>query len=115
MRLGKNSGCRLPFSYGHMIPFWCVYIVCCGDSTLYTGITNDLEKRIRDHNKGKSGARYTKARRPVRLVYWERSSSRSCASKREYEIKKMRRPEKQKLIKGFQAGAVKPEPGNDAS
>jgi len=68
---------------------WYVYIVCCIDGTLYTGITTDLDGRMASHNSGKGGARYTKARRPVELVYSEPAGSRSEASKREYRIKKM--------------------------
>lgn len=76
---------------------WCVYILRCSDNTLYTGITNNLEKRIAAHNSGK-GAKYTKSRRPVKLVYSENCADRSAASKREYAIKQLRRAEKEKLI-----------------
>ena len=77
---------------------WHVYMVRCSDGTLYTGITNDLEKRIEAHNNGKDGARYTRSRRPVSLVYSEEFSSKSSAMKRENEIKKLTRKEKEKLI-----------------
>ena len=76
-----------------------VYIVQCSDRTLYTGITNALERRIEEHNSSDKGAKYTRSRRPVKLVYQEKHSDRSTASKREYEIKKMSREEKQKLTK----------------
>ena len=74
-----------------------VYIVRCSDQTLYTGWTNHLEKRIEAHNAGK-GAKYTKARRPVELVYFETFEHKSEALKREYQIKQLKRFEKEKLI-----------------
>lgn len=73
------------------------YIVECSDHTLYTGWTNDLEKRIEAHNTGK-GAKYTKTRRPVRLVYFETFATKEEAMSREYHIKRMSRQEKMKLI-----------------
>ena len=73
------------------------YIVECSDHTLYTGWTNDLEKRIEAHNTGK-GAKYTKTRRPVRLVYFETFATKEEAMSREYHIKRMSRQEKIKFI-----------------
>ena len=76
-----------------------VYIVKCADDTLYTGIATELERRIEEHNGSDKGAKYTRVRRPVKLVYSEEYSDRSLASKREYQIKKkMSRAEKLKLI-----------------
>lgn len=76
-----------------------VYIVKCADETLYTGITTELERRIGEHNSSDKGAKYTRVRRPVTLVYSEAYPNRSLASKREYEIKKkMSRVQKLKLI-----------------
>jgi len=75
-----------------------VYIVQCKDDTLYTGIAKDLQKRVDGHNSSQKGAKYTKARRPVRLVYSEISEDRSSASKREYTIKKLSRLQKLELI-----------------
>jgi len=72
---------------------WQIYIVKCRDGSLYTGITNDLAKRIAAHNDG-LGAKYTAARRPVRLVYSEASADRSSASKREIAIKRLARKAK---------------------
>lgn len=69
----------------------------CNDQSLYTGITNDLQKRIIVHNSGK-GAKYTKARLPVKLVYKEYYRTKSDCLKREFEIKKLKRTEKLKLI-----------------
>ena len=76
-----------------------VYIVQCSDNTYYTGITTDVERRVQEHNSSDKGAKYTKLRRPVRLVYKESSSDRSRASKREYEIKKYTRLKKIELIR----------------
>ena len=78
-----------------------VYIVECADGTLYTGFTNDLERRLRAHNEGgRAGAKYTRARRPVKLVYFEEFAERGLAQKREYEIKQLTRREKLELIGG---------------
>ena len=75
-----------------------VYMVLCSDNTLYTGITTDIERRIDEHNLSDKGAKYTKARRPVTLIYSEKHDNRSSASKREYAIKKMSKKEKKILI-----------------
>lgn len=77
---------------------WVVYILECKDKTLYTGITNNLEKRLEQHNTGSEGAKYTRARRPVKCVYQEEQQNRSEATKREMEIKKLSRLEKLKFI-----------------
>ncbi|PHQ68235.1 MAG: endonuclease [Robiginitomaculum sp.] len=76
---------------------WKVYIVRCADTTFYTGITNGLDKRLKAHDTG-TGAKYTKSRGPVELVYSETVPDRSTASKREYVIKKLTRAEKLVLI-----------------
>ena len=81
---------------GDALMDWLVYIIECRDGSLYTGITNDLQKRIESHNAG-TGAKYTAARRPVRLVYREDAASRSAASKREISIKRLTRKAKQAL------------------
>ena len=73
------------------------YILRCCDDTLYTGWTNDLAKRTQKHNEGKGGD-YTRARRPVTLVYFETFETKSEAMKRECAIKKLRRPQKEALI-----------------
>ena len=77
---------------------WMLYILKCGDNSLYTGITNNLTKRITDHENG-NGAKYTRNRGPFELVYSEKHENRSLASKREFEIKKMSRADKENLIK----------------
>lgn len=76
------------------------YLVMCADGTLYCGWTNDLEKRMADHNAGK-GAKYTKPRLPVKLVYFETFDTKEEAMSREWHIKKLSRKEKQKLIADF--------------
>lgn len=73
------------------------YIVRCRDGSLYTGWTNNLEKRIKDHNAG-NGAKYTKSRRPVVLAYYEQFATKAEAMHREWEIKQLKRPEKLLLI-----------------
>ena len=82
---------------------WFVYIVRCADGTLYTGITNDLNRRWEQHNAG-TASRYTRSRLPVELVYQEEQGNRSVATKRELEIKALTRHEKEALI---QLGANK--------
>lgn len=73
------------------------YILLCSDGTLYCGYTNDLEKRVNTHNRGK-GAKYTRRRTPVKLVYSEEFKTKSEALKREHQIKKLSRKEKLALI-----------------
>ena len=73
------------------------YILECADGTLYTGWTNDLEKRVRTHNSGR-GAKYTRPRRPVRLVYFEAFETKEEAMKREAAIKMLKRAAKEKLV-----------------
>ncbi|MCF7834714.1 GIY-YIG nuclease family protein [Candidatus Gracilibacteria bacterium] len=75
-----------------------VYILRCKDNSLYTGITNNLEKRIFDHNNSKIGAKYTKSRRPVKLVWKKKVSDKNTASKLEYKIKRMGKQKKEELI-----------------
>ena len=75
-----------------------VYILKCADNSLYTGWTNNLDKRIKAHAEGK-GAKYTKARLPIELVYFEEYQDKREAMKREYAIKQLKRKEKLELIK----------------
>ena len=79
-----------------------VYIVECADQTLYTGWTTDIERRLKLYNAGQ-GAKYTRSRAPVRLVYLEPQPDRSSARRREWEIKRLRRAQKLELIKNFSA------------
>jgi len=76
-----------------------LYILKCADDTLYTGITVDLERRVKEHNTSSLGAKYTTARRPVELVYSKKYKDRSSASKQECQIKDLSRIEKLKLIR----------------
>jgi len=80
-----------------MEQIWYLYILRCKDGTLYTGITTDVEKRLEAHRAGR-GAKYTRGRTPLELVYRETCGSHSQALKRELEIKKLKRAEKQKLL-----------------
>lgn len=73
------------------------YLVRCADGTLYCGWTNDLDKRIKAHNEGR-GAKYTRSRRPVTLVYWEEFSTKTEAMQREAAVKKLTRQQKERLI-----------------
>lgn len=75
-----------------------IYILKCSDGTLYTGSTNDLDKRILSHNTSKTAAKYTRSRRPVKMVYSEKFKTKSEAMKREWEIKHTTRSEKIKLF-----------------
>lgn len=75
-----------------------VYMLECSDGSYYTGYTNDLDKRVQKHNNQKGGAKYTKSRRPVKLIYSETCSSKSEAMKREYQIKKLNRKEKERIL-----------------
>lgn len=77
-----------------------VYIIKCGDGSLYTGWTNDLKRRFENHCQGK-GAKYTRGRGPLELVYFETFEDKKEAMRREYAIKKLKRQEKDKLIEGF--------------
>ncbi len=78
---------------------WCVYVLRCSDQTLYTGVTNNIEKRLKAHNSSPTGAKYTKARRPVALVYQEKSLTRGDALRRESVLRKLPRSTKLELIK----------------
>jgi len=80
---------------------WYVYIIECKDLKLYTGITNNLKRRIKAHNSG-NGCRFTKYRAPVKLVYSEEAANRPQALKREAKIKQLTRNEKLRIIKGIE-------------
>lgn len=82
--------------------YW-LYILRCGDGTLYTGTTDDVERRLAAHRSGK-GAKYTRGRGPLEVVYREECADRSAALKREYAVKQLPREEKLKLI---ESGAAK--------
>lgn len=88
---GKKHKARAAMNY--------TYILKCRDGTYYTGWTNNLDQRIKAHNQGK-GAKYTRARRPVELAYYEVFSTKEEAMRREAQIKRMARKEKEKLVMG---------------
>ena len=77
------------------------YLVRCADGTLYGGYTTDLQKRLAAHNSGK-GAKYTRSRMPVELVWWEECPTRQAAMSREWQVKHLTREEKLKLVAGFE-------------
>ncbi|NND00476.1 MAG: GIY-YIG nuclease family protein [Gammaproteobacteria bacterium] len=78
---------------------WYLYMLRCADDSIYTGITNDLERRLEEHNHdNKKASRYTRARRPVNLIYKEPYEDRATASQREYQCKQLTRSEKLKLL-----------------
>lgn len=79
---------------------WTVYILECGDGTLYTGITDDLDRRLRAHAEGK-GAKYTRGRGPLKLCYREAAADKSAALKRECAIKRLQKREKLELIQKY--------------
>ena len=80
-----------------MKSIWYLYILCCGDGTLYTGITTDVEKRLEQHRSGK-GAKYTRGRTPLELVYREECGTHSDALKRECAVKALSREQKLRMI-----------------
>lgn len=84
-----------------VVPPWRIYIVRCADGTFYTGIARDVARRVAEHNdSNRRASNYTRARRPVVLVYQEAAASRSAAGRREYEIKRLTRAAKAALIGG---------------
>ena len=81
---------------------WYVYMVRCSDNTLYTGIAMDVTRRVEEHNgDNKLGAKYTRTRRPVQLVYQEVVNSRSEAAKREYTIRTLNKNDKERLVQQY--------------
>ena len=76
---------------------WFVYILRCGDGTLYTGVTDDVQRRLAAHRAGK-GAKYTRGRGPLERVYTQEQPDKSAALRREFQIKKLTRPQKERLI-----------------
>ena len=77
---------------------WSVYIVRCSDGTFYTGVAKDIERRLHQHNNLSTGAKYTRTRRPVELVYQEPAADRSMAQQREYQLRKLSAAQKRALI-----------------
>lgn len=77
---------------------WYVYLLNCSDNTLYCGMTKDLERRLNQHNRGRAGAKYTRARRPVSLVYAREFPDRASAGRFEYQLKQLDRAQKLQLL-----------------
>ncbi len=77
---------------------WCVYMIRCSDASLYTGVTTDIERRFKEHKEGRMGAKYTRAKIPLHVVYVETCDSRSKAQIREAQIKKLTKTQKEELI-----------------
>ena len=84
-----------------------VYILECEDGSLYTGISTDPNRRFEEHKSGKLGAKYTKAHKPIKIIYTEHCKNRSEASKREYEIKQMTKAQKIELVQSYKKSASK--------
>jgi putative endonuclease len=80
---------------------WTIYFLRCNDNSLYTGITTDIKRRLHQHNKTKLGAKYTRARRPVVLVYSETAADKSTASKREYQLRTLTKKQKEKIVSAY--------------
>jgi putative endonuclease len=78
-----------------------MYVVECSDASWYAGVTTDLERRVTEHNGSTKGAKYTKTRRPVQLIYSNKFSDRSAACKAEAAFKKLNRPEKKSYVKKY--------------
>jgi putative endonuclease len=98
----------------HVAKRWYVYIVRCADGSLYTGVAIDVLRRVDEHNGARNardtGARYTRARRPVTLVYQQDAANRSAACQREYRIKQLSRTEKLALIGASALAATRAKP-----
>ena len=77
---------------------WFLYILQCADGTYYTGVTTDMKRRLNEHNTSKRGAKYTKTRRPVKVVYLSGYNDRSFAQKAEYKFKQLTRKQKESII-----------------
>ena len=77
---------------------WLLYVLRCSDGTYYTGVTTDMKRRLNEHNTSERGAKYTRARRPVKLVYCNEFEDQSKAQTAEYKFKKLSRTEKEKII-----------------
>ncbi|WP_114326752.1 GIY-YIG nuclease family protein [Candidatus Colwellia aromaticivorans] len=85
---------------------WTVYFLRCNDNSLYTGITTDIKRRLHQHNNTKLGAKYTRARRPVKLVYSETAIDKSSASKREYQLRTLTKKQKEELVLAYPDSSI---------
>ena len=77
---------------------WYLYVLQCSDGTYYTGVTTDVKRRLNEHNNSSRGSKYTKTRRPVKLIYFSEFENRSSAQKAEYRFKKLKREQKERAI-----------------
>lgn len=93
-----HERCKVNNKGGELAQGWYVYVLKCADETLYTGICTNVERRLQEHNESSKGARYTRSRRPVSVLYTESHESRAAASRREAQIKKMPRAKKLILV-----------------
>lgn len=82
---------------------WYVYFLRCNDNSLYAGITTDIDRRLHEHNHTKLGAKYTRAKRPVTLAFIESALNKSIASKREYQLRKLKKIQKEQLVSVYLA------------
>jgi putative endonuclease len=80
---------------------WCLYVLLCADGTYYTGITTEIGRRLTEHNSTAKGAKYTRGRRPVRLVYYKAYEDRSSAQKAEHKFKRLRHAQKARIIEKY--------------
>ena len=87
-----------------LAPLWYQYVVECGDGSFYAGSTTDIQRRLYEHNNTTKGAKYTRSRRPVKLVYFLEFENRSEAQKSEAAFKKLSRSEKEKIVYGVKHG-----------
>jgi len=85
---------------------WFVYLLRCSDTSLYTGITTNISQRLHEHNHSRKGAKYTRGRRPVSLVYKEKMLSHSLACQREYKIKQMKKSEKEQIVSDYNSSKI---------
>lgn len=95
MKTGTEKNMRSDLEGKHP---WLVYILLCRDGSFYTGMTNDMDRRFKEHREGRA-SRYTRSRKPVKVVYRERCEDRSHALKREFAVKALSRIEKENLVK----------------
>ncbi len=82
---------------------WYVYLLRCNDNSLYAGITTNIERRLHQHNHTKLGAKYTRAKRPVTLAFIEIAADKSTASKKEYQLRKLPKIQKERLVSAYQS------------
>ena len=85
---------------------WFLYVLQCDDGTYYTGITTNITRRLNEHNTSSKGAKYTKTRRPVEMVYWTCFKDRSSAQKAEYKFKRLTRKQKEEIINEIHLNSI---------